>query len=264
MLVLIGKQWLSAANERGPRLQQPDDPVRFEIETALANKELRIVPITIDGAEPPPDSALPPSISSLGVLNMARLRNETFDVDFNALVDQLHGRAPGDVVRGLDWWDRVKAAAAAWPIAAFAVALLTLFAAWSGALDVLHIDTHVQRLLLAAGAPNAGEPVLLVGIDAASERELGRSFAPIDNAAAWRRDHARLIDRAARAGASAVVFDIFFERETDADGELADAARRAASAAPRRGWSSVSVVSTAKRPHCASHCAKPVSGVRCA
>ena len=233
MLVLIGKQWLSAANERGPRLQQPDDPVRFEIETALANKELRVVPITIDGAEPPPASALPPSISSLGVLNMARLRNETFDVDFNALVDQLHGRAPGDVVRGLDWWDRVKAAAAAWPIAALAAALLTLFAVWSGALDVFHIDTHVQRLLLAAAAPNAGEPVLLVGIDAASERELKRSFAPIDNAAAWRRDHARLIDRAARAGARAVVFDIFFERETDADSQLADAARRAAAAGTR-------------------------------
>ena len=156
MLVLIGKQWLSAANERGPRLQQPDDPVRFEIETALANNELRVVPITIDGAEPPSASALPPSISSLGVLNMARLRNETFDVDFNALVDQLHGRAPGDVVRGLDWWDRVKAAVAAWPIAALAAALLTLFAVWSGALDVFHIDTHVQRLLLAAAAPNAG------------------------------------------------------------------------------------------------------------
>ncbi len=233
MLVLIGKQWLSAANERGARLQQPDDPVRFEIETALANKELRIVPITIDGAQPPPDSALPASISSLCALNMARLRNETFDVDFNALVDQLHGRAPSDVVRGLDWWDRVKAAAAAWPIAAFAAALVALFAAWSGALDVFHIDTHVQRLLLAAGAPNAGEPVLLVGIDAASERELKRSFASIDNAAAWRRDHARLIDRAARAGASAVVFDIFFERETGADGLLGDAARRAAAAGTR-------------------------------
>ncbi len=233
MLVVIGKQWLSAANERGPRLQQPDDPVRFEIETALANKELRIVPITIDGAEPPPDSALPASIRALVVLNMARLHNDTFDVDFNALVDQLHGRMPGDRVRELDVWDRVKAGAAAWPIAAFVVTLVTLLAAWSGALDVLHIDTHVQRLLLAAGAPNAGEPVLLVGIDAASERELKRSFAPIDNAAAWRRDHARLIDRAARAGARAVVFDIFFERETDADGLLADAARRAAAASTR-------------------------------
>lgn len=233
MLVVIGKQWLSAENERGPRLQQSDDPVRFEIETALANKELRIVPITIDGAEPPPDSALPASIRALVVLNMARLHNDTFDVDFNALVDQLHGRMPGDRVRELDLWDRVKAGAAAWPIAAFVVTLVTLLAAWSGALDVLHIDTHVQRLLLAAGAPNAGEPVLLVGIDAESERELRRSFAPIDNAAAWRRDHARLIDRAARAGARAVVFDIFFERETEADGVLADAARQAAAASTR-------------------------------
>ena len=110
------------------------------------------------------------------------------------------------------------------------VTLVTLLAVWSGALDVLHIDTHVQRMLLAAGAPNSGEPVLVIGIDAASERELKRSFTSIDNAAAWRRDHARLVDRAARAGARAVVFDIFFERATDADAELADAARRASAA----------------------------------
>ena len=234
VLVVIGNQWLTAADERGPRLQQPDDPVRFEIETALARDGARIVPVRIDGAESPPESALPASIRALAALNMAELRNRTFDVDFNALVDQLHGRMPGDVVRELDGWDRVKAAAAAWPIATFAVALAALLAAWSGALDLLHIDTHLQRLLLAAGGANTGEPVLLVGIDAASERARGRPFGPSDNVADWRRDHARLIDRAARAGANAVVFDMFFERATDADAELAAAARRAASAGPTR------------------------------
>ena len=231
VLVVIGKQWLTAADERGLRLQQPDDPVRFEIETALARDSVRVVPVRIDHAEPPPESALPASIGALAALNMAQLRNETFDVDFNALVEQLHGRMPGDVVRELDWSSRVKATAAAFPIAAIAIALLALLVAWSGALDLLHIDTHVQRLLLAAGARNAGEPVLLVGIDAASERERGRPFGPAEHVAAWRRDHARLIDRAALAGAKAVVFDIFFERTTDADADLAAAARRAAKGA---------------------------------
>ena len=230
VLVVIGNQWLTAADEHGPRLQQPDDPVRFEIETALARDGARIVPVTMDGAEPPPESALPASIHALAALNMAELRNRTFDVDFNALVDQLHGRMPGDVVRELDGWGRIKAAAAAWPITTFVVALVVLLGAWSGALDVFHIDTHTQRLLLAAGAANTGEPVLLVGIDAASERARGRPFGPSAHAADWRRDHARLIDRAARAGASAVVFDMFFERATDADGELAAAARRASAA----------------------------------
>ena len=234
VLVVIGNQWLAAANERGPRLQQPADPVRFEIETALARDGVRIVPVRIGGAEPPPESALPASIQALAALNMAELRNRTFDVDFNALVDQLHGRMPGDVVRELEGWDRVKAAAAAWPIATFAVALAALLAAWSGALDILHIDTHLQRLLLAAGAANTGEPVLLVAIDAVSERARGRPFGPSENAADWRRDHARLIDRAARAGASAVVFDMFFERASDADAELAAASRRARAAGPTR------------------------------
>ncbi|MDQ3445680.1 MAG: toll/interleukin-1 receptor domain-containing protein, partial [Pseudomonadota bacterium] len=170
VLVVVGNQWLTAADKRGPRLQQPDDPVRFEIETALARDGVRIVPVRIGGAEAPPESALPVSIRALAALNMAQLRNGTFDVDFNALVDQLHGRMPGDVVRELDGWGRVKAAAAAWPIATFAVTLAALLAAWSGAFDLLHIDTHTQRLLLAAGGANSGEPVLLVGIDAASER----------------------------------------------------------------------------------------------
>ena len=76
-------------------------------------------------------------------------------------------------------------------------------------------------------AENAGESVLLVGIDAASERARGRPFGPSDHVADWRRDHARLIERAARAGANAVVFDMFFERATDADDELAVAARNA-------------------------------------
>ena len=231
VLVVIGKQWLTAADERGLRLQQPDDPVRFEIETALAHDSVRVVPVRIDYAEPPSESALPASIRALAALNMAQLRNETFDVDFNALVEQLHGRMPGDVVRELDWSSRVKATAAAFPIATMAVALLALLVAWSGALDLLHIDTHMQRLLLAAGASNAGEPLLLVGIDAASERERGRPFGPTEHVADWRRDHARLIDRAALAGARAVVFDIFFERTTDADAELAAAARRAAKGA---------------------------------
>ena len=229
VLVVIGKQWLSAANERGPRLQQPDDPVRFEIETALARgDEVRIVPVRIGGAAAPSESELPESIRPLAKFNMAQLRNDSFDADFDVLVNQLYGRTPDSVTGGLDTWKRVKAAAAAWPIATFAVALMALLAAWSGALDILHIDTHVQRLLLAAGAPNSGEPVLLVGIDAASEAELGAR----DNVANWRRHHARLIDRAARAGASAVVLDIFFERATDADAELAAVARRAATAAP--------------------------------
>ena len=230
VLVVIGSQWLTATDERGPRLQQPDDPVRFEIETALARDGARIVPVRIDGAEPPPESALPASIRALAALNMAELRNRTFDVDFNALVDQLHGRMPGDVVRELDGWDRVKAGAAAWPITTFVVTLVMLLGAWSGALDLFHIDTHTQRLLLAAGAANTGEPVLLVGIDAASERARGRPFGPGEHVSDWRRDHARLIDRAAGAGASAVVFDMFFERATDADAELAAAARRAAAA----------------------------------
>ena len=51
VLVVIGNQWLTAADENGLRLQQPDDPVRFEIEAALARDGVRILPVRIDGAD---------------------------------------------------------------------------------------------------------------------------------------------------------------------------------------------------------------------
>ena len=109
VLVVIGKQWLSAANERGPRLQQPDDPVRFEIETALARgDEVRIVPVRIGGAAAPSESELPESIRPLAKFNMAQLRNDSFDADFDVLVNQLYGRTPDSVTGGLDTWKRVK------------------------------------------------------------------------------------------------------------------------------------------------------------
>ena len=36
VLAVIGPQWLAASNERGRRLGQEDDPVRFELVSALA------------------------------------------------------------------------------------------------------------------------------------------------------------------------------------------------------------------------------------
>ena len=223
VLVVIGPAWLSVHNEHGRRLDQDDDPVRFELGSALQLAK-RIVPLRVDGAGAPDADALPPPLRALARLNMPELRAASFDIDFDALVRQLLGQPPPDPRLHTRLTGIVKGG----PLASALLVIAALAASWTGALDLLNLDTQAQRLLLHAGVTIANSPVLLVTIDAASEHALGRPFSAA-HTAAWRADHARLIDRAAAAGASAVVFDMFFESSSDADARLADAAHRARS-----------------------------------
>jgi CHASE2 domain-containing sensor protein len=225
VLVVIGPGWLGAADERGRRLEQADDPVRYELLEARAAGR-RIVPVLVGGALPPREAELPEALRWLAPLNMAPLRDDSFASDFDALIDELIGRQRGQVRTELDHLRRLAVGTGGWlltlPLLAGAIAL----AAWVGLADVLQLDTLALRALLSAAPAAEDSGVLLVGIDAASETALGREFTPA-LAAAWRADHARLIDRAARAGARAVVFDLVFESPGGADEALADAARRA-------------------------------------
>ncbi len=53
LLALIGDQWLTLTDSHGRRrLDDPDDFVRLEIEAAL-ERNVRIIPILVDGASPP-------------------------------------------------------------------------------------------------------------------------------------------------------------------------------------------------------------------
>ena len=227
VLVVIGPQWAGVRNERGLRLWQDDDPVRFELLTALQSGR-RIVPVRVGGAAAPAEEALPPELRALPFLNMPQLHADSFDSDVNAIYRQLVGEPDELTLRA-----RLKALLVGAPAAALVLALAMLAATWTGAFGLLGLDAHAQRLLLGAGAGQRGEPVLLVRIDAASENALQREFGPAETAPAWRRDHARLIDRAARAGAAAVAFDLYFEDgAADADAALAQAVRRAAARSP--------------------------------
>jgi CHASE2 domain-containing sensor protein len=230
VVAVIGPQWLSARNERGRRLDQDDDPVRHELQAALAARK-RIVPVLVGGAAPPVGAELPAALRGIAPLNMAPLREASFDTDFDALVDELLGRRRGTLRTEVDRLRRLVVGGIGWAALAPLGAVAIAGAAWVGVLDVFNLDTHALRLLLKAGGPRAGEPVLLVTIDAESERRLQREFGA-ERAADWRLDHARLVDRAAAAGATAVAFDLFFESQTPADAELARAARQAMSRTP--------------------------------
>jgi TIR domain len=65
LVALIGRQWLTARNAGGPRrLDDPLDPVRLEIETAL-REGLKVIPILLQGAKMPTGDKLPPDLARL-------------------------------------------------------------------------------------------------------------------------------------------------------------------------------------------------------
>jgi tetratricopeptide (TPR) repeat protein len=65
LLALIGRDWSTVADSRGKRrLDNPDDFVRIEIEAAL-QRDIRVVPVLVDGASLPQADDLPSSLRSL-------------------------------------------------------------------------------------------------------------------------------------------------------------------------------------------------------
>jgi hypothetical protein len=65
MLVIIGPRWLYASDiANGRRIDQPNDPVRLEVETAL-QRDIPILPILVQGTSMPVESELPAPIARL-------------------------------------------------------------------------------------------------------------------------------------------------------------------------------------------------------
>lgn len=74
MLVVIGPQWASITGASGHRrLDEPNDLVRIEVETAL-RRGIPLVPLLVQGAAPPPAASLPPTIQQLSYQNMRVVR----------------------------------------------------------------------------------------------------------------------------------------------------------------------------------------------
>jgi hypothetical protein len=85
-VVVIGPRWLDIRDEAGqPRLQNPGDFVRQEIETGLASG-IPVIPVLVEGAMMPPVQVLPASVAPLTRLQAVNVR---FDPDFTADVRRL-------------------------------------------------------------------------------------------------------------------------------------------------------------------------------
>jgi len=89
LLALIGPQWLTIADEHGRRrLDSRDDFVRLEIEAALT-RNVRVIPILVDGARMPRADELPDSLAELVRRQALELSPARFDFDTGRLLKVL-------------------------------------------------------------------------------------------------------------------------------------------------------------------------------
>lgn len=110
LLVLIGRRWLAPSEAGGaPRLHQAGDLVQQEIASAL-QQGLQVIPVLLDGAGMPPESALPEALQPLARRQAVAIDTARFAFDLqrlgDALVDSaglvdLTQRGPGRGRRGL-------------------------------------------------------------------------------------------------------------------------------------------------------------------
>jgi hypothetical protein len=99
MMVLIGKDWLTACNDQGKRrLDDPADYVRLEIASALAAKK-RVLPILIDGADMPAEAMLPEDLKPLASQQASRLAHDNFSSDMAGIIASIASTVPRSRLR---------------------------------------------------------------------------------------------------------------------------------------------------------------------
>jgi hypothetical protein len=82
MIVLIGRHWLS------PRLAKPTDYVRVEIAAAL-RRNIRVIPVLVDGAEMPKAEDLPNDVALITKRNGLPLNHTQFEADVERLIEEI-------------------------------------------------------------------------------------------------------------------------------------------------------------------------------
>jgi uncharacterized membrane protein YhaH (DUF805 family) len=88
-IAVIGPGWTDLKNTKGQRrLDQPNDHVRVEIEAAL-KRDIRVIPVLVDGASMPAVEELPDSLKPLSRRNAVTLSNHRFGSEVDELARAL-------------------------------------------------------------------------------------------------------------------------------------------------------------------------------
>lgn len=94
MLVIIGPRWLTITDEQGQRrLDKADDWIRIETKLAL-QRNIRVIPVLVENAQPPAMDALPDEIKSLARREAHELSDKRWDYDVQCLIEALE-KIPG-------------------------------------------------------------------------------------------------------------------------------------------------------------------------
>ncbi|HYU58323.1 MAG TPA: toll/interleukin-1 receptor domain-containing protein [Actinomycetota bacterium] len=103
VLTLIGRNWLAATDAKGRRrLENPEDFVRLELETAL-HREIRVIPLLVQGAQMPGSDELPATLSRLARRNGLELSDPRWSYDVGRLIvaiDRIATEKASRVARG--------------------------------------------------------------------------------------------------------------------------------------------------------------------
>jgi hypothetical protein len=99
LLALIGDRWMDSTDRKGRRkLDDANDLVRLEIQAAL-ERNVRVIPVLVDGVAMPTAEELPPSLVGLARRQAFELGYSRFRDDARRLVG-LFGSAAGPTAAG--------------------------------------------------------------------------------------------------------------------------------------------------------------------
>jgi hypothetical protein len=90
LLAVIGPTWLTVERQGQWRLDDPADWVRIEIQTALENEGITVIPVLVGGGDRLSEANLPDGLRPLAKLNSAQARPDPdFHIDMTRLVRRL-------------------------------------------------------------------------------------------------------------------------------------------------------------------------------
>lgn len=92
MVSLVGHHWLTESDESGRRIDNSNDWVRMEIESALSSKRTTVVPVLLDDAKMPSSTDLPRSIQKLSKLHAVSLSAKAYRAEVARLLAPEIGR----------------------------------------------------------------------------------------------------------------------------------------------------------------------------
>jgi len=95
LLVIMGPRWATASDgKESARIADPEDFVRLEIETALRNPEVAVIPLLVAGARMPDPKDLPEALRPLTRHNALELSDQRWRYDVGRLMSALEGLLP--------------------------------------------------------------------------------------------------------------------------------------------------------------------------